>query len=517
MNIVYAVKIFLALCTMLAITRVVAGPGLRAVLDAKDFRNVWLGIVGTLVVSCFSARVELFFVVLPIWVLILSNMLGKDGSGRLPTYALLCCICPPILLPLRHVGPLNDIILLTPFRILALFVLLPEALRLMGRVRTGKTPSWLLLCDLVTATYAVYWFGRHLGAIAISSVGRELVGQILDTLLPYYVLTRACIQAEVRQRFLAFALVGAVYQAFVGVAESLSGHYLYSQLQWLYHGGFVQSGVLMRGSWLRAEAAFPGPLAMAVLMLFGIGVWFALKKPEKDRRYLVSVIALVGALLATYGRGPIIAGLVFFLGVALLRRMSRTRYLTVMIASAIVLGVSWQFGVGDLVTNAISSLSGSDTTADFNVRYRQELLTTSLALIHQSPWFGVPNYLAQMQDLRQGEGIIDLVNTYLVVALNSGLFGIALVFTPFAVTLWRTATQPQPGDGSEASAWLALTIAVMVAIFTVSPISIIQPIMVWLVALALARLQQPAAVAVVRPVTPPERSYEQPPFADAWR
>ncbi len=519
MNIVYAIKIFAALSVVAFVTKLVAGAGLRAVLAPKDLKHVWWGIVGTLAVSCFSVRVEFVFITLPIWALVLSNLIGEEGSGRLPAYGLLCCICPPMYFSVQHIGPLNDLILLTPFRILALFLLLPEAVRLATRRQVPKRPGWLTLCDATTLLYSAFWLAGHFAALTMSTIAREFSGQLLDSLLPYYVLTRACVQLEVRQRFLAFVLAGAVYQAFVGMAESLSGHYLYSQLQWLYNGSFAQATGLMRGTWLRAVAAFPGPLAMAMLMLFGSGIWFALKKPEKDRRYLVCLLALLGGLLATYGRGPILATLVLFASLAVLRRISVRRYLAISVVAVGALSIGWKFGIGQFLTDAISSLSAGDATADFNVRYRQELLDTALGLLQQSPWLGVPNYLAQMQDLRQGEGIIDLVNTYLVVALNSGLLGIVLVFTPYAVTLWRAAraVPPDAASASEHLPWVALTVAVMVAIFTVSPISIIQPIMVWVIAMPLARLQQTQGVASGRIVHTKPSDFAPPLYADTWR
>jgi O-antigen ligase len=291
---------------------------------------------------------------------------------------------------------------------------------------------------------------------------------------------------------MGFVLLGCAFEAVVGVLESLSHHYLYSQLQWLYGVTWGQSIGLLRGSWMRAEAAFPGPLALAVLLLFGIGMWFALKPAIKSRAYTVLLATLTAGLLATYGRGPILGGLLLFGGAWLLRHVSGRRYLTLMVVGAILVSVGWSAGIGDAVMSLVQSAPGADETADFNVRYRQELLTTSLALLEQSPWFGVPNYIAQMQDLRQGEGIIDLVNTYLVIALNSGLAGLVLVMTPFAVTLWR-GTQRMPVNAAqrrETMAWLPLTVGFMASIFTVSPISIIQPLMVWLIAIALGRLQE---------------------------
>jgi O-antigen ligase len=152
-------------------------------------------------------------------------------------------------------------------------------------------------------------------------------------------------------------------------------------------------------------------------------------------------------------------------------------------------------GLGEYVVGLINSVSGGDKTADFNVAYREELLRTSIALIKQSPWFGVPNYMQEMESLRQGEGIIDLVNTYLVVTLNVGLVGLAMFVLPFLVTLWKLATGV-PGESAplrrETLVWIALTLAIMVTVFTVSPVSIIRSILMWVIAFAVAMLRERA-------------------------
>ncbi|MFL6680158.1 MAG: hypothetical protein ACJ8IK_17620, partial [Burkholderiaceae bacterium] len=140
---------------------------------------------------------------------------------------------------------------------------------------------------------------------------------------------------------------------------------------------------------------------------------------------------------------------------------------------------------------AINTTS-ADKQADFNVVYRQELLKTSVALIQQSPWFGVPNYLDQMSNLKQGDGIVDLVNTYLIVTLNVGVVGLALFIVPFLVVLGGLAARLPLEPGAlrrERLVWIPLTLAVMAAVFTVSPVSIIRSLLVWTVAIALASLQ----------------------------
>jgi len=365
-------------------------------------------------------------------------------------------------------------------------------------------PGWLIVSDLATAIYTVYWINRLFGQFSTTAMSREGLQVILDTVLPYYVLSRGCLQPELRRRVLSVLMFGAAYQGMVGIAEGLSRHVLYAQLQYLYGVRWNILGALTRGDWLRAQAAFSGPLVLAMLMLFGIGVWFVLRPPEKSRRYTMVGLVMLGGMLATISRGPLLALAILVVGLVLLRFMSARRFLLLTVVFVVAAAIAWSMGLGDQVVEAINNASGADKQADFNVIYRQELLKTSVALIQQSPWFGVPNYLDQMTNLKQGDGIVDLVNTYLIVTLNVGVAGLALFMLPFLIVLQRLAsTLPQePGPlRRERLAWLPLTLAVMAAVFTVSPVSIIRAILVWVVALGLANLQEGIVARRRTPVT----------------
>ena len=99
---------------------------------------MWPGVVGTLVVCCFSWRVGLFFVTFGAWALYAPRLFGKGHEGRLPAYVLLACISPQFQFELENIGPLRGIMQLNAFRILEIFILLPEAVRLAAR--RGRPP-----------------------------------------------------------------------------------------------------------------------------------------------------------------------------------------------------------------------------------------------------------------------------------------------------------------------------------------------------------------------------------------
>jgi O-antigen ligase len=65
-------------------------------------------------------------------------------------------------------------------------------------------------------------------------------------------------------------------------------------------------------------------------------------------------------------------------------------------------------------------------TVDGTILYRQRLAERGWEIVLAHPFFGDQFPWPEMEDLRQGEGIIDIVNTYLGVALNYGLVGLFL-------------------------------------------------------------------------------------------
>ena len=58
--------------------------------------------------------------------------------------------------------------------------------------------------------------------------------------------------------------------------------------------------------------------------------------------------------------------------------------------------------------------------------YRERLAQRSWDIIQQHPFFGDQLAYQKMEDLRQGQGIIDLVNSYAQVALFYGICGLTL-------------------------------------------------------------------------------------------
>jgi O-antigen ligase len=88
--------------------------------------------------------------------------------------------------------------------------------------------------------------------------------------------------------------------------------------------------------------------------------------------------------------------------------------------------------LGDRIARVLPFLGG---TVDTNILYRQRLFDRSWQIIQQSPLLGDPYALLKMQDLRQGEGIIDLVNAYVVILLGNGYIGLFIYMSFVSIAL----------------------------------------------------------------------------------
>src|SRR5262249_27202687 len=143
------------------------------------------------------------------------------------------------------------------------------------------------------------------------------------------------------------------------------------------------------------------------------------------RSRVMAGFALVGGLIAPLSRGPwggaLLTAALFFL----VRERSAPRPPPFALGGpALVALVVASGAAGDLLRGV--PIFGSVDA--FNVTYRERLLQIALDEIGKSPFFGGQEllYSPAFQELVQGEGFVDFVNTYVAIALTSGLVGLGL-------------------------------------------------------------------------------------------
>lgn len=105
-----------------------------------------------------------------------------------------------------------------------------------------------------------------------------------------------------------------------------------------------------------------------------------------------------------------------------------------------------------------------------------------------NPLFGAWDavYSPAMQELKQGQGIIDIVNTYIAIGLRCGLVGLALFsgfFAVISIRLWKCVKYggQDKGPNDIGRALLAALVCTLVTIATVSSITFV-PVIYYLLA-----------------------------------
>ena len=244
----------------------------------------------------------------------------------------------------------------------------------------------------------------------------------------------------------------------------------------------------MRGDeGLRAQASTGQPIPMGFAMAVALGFHLYLKTSVKSlKSWTLGLLALLGGLVSPLSRGPWIGAVTTVFVFTASARNPAKRLTQLGVVGAIVFSILLVSPFGDKL---ISLLPFVGTVDEVTVSYRQRLLAIGTELVLQNPFFGAYGFFLapEMQELKQGNGMIDLVNTYLAVALGSGLVGLSLFlgfFISIVFGIFRAMHKLKKKDSEEyvlGQSLLGITLGMMVIIFTVSSITVI-PVIYWSVA-----------------------------------
>lgn len=516
---VYAIKLFLAICLLILI----AAPFLRkpfsGLVSKTEYWRIWFVILGSAAVSFLSIQPLIFIVGVAAGAIITTRLFGSDVKGRLASFWLLLLLFPPVTYSPEGIAGINRLIALNHHRVLVLVLLVPAALSLLGnrRITTPRSLRWM---DVLVMSYPILQLVTQAPGSTLTVTLRSAVEMFLDLVLPYYVTTRGIRSASDLKFVMAPMAIGFTFLAAVGLMESVLRKNVYSELEFIYGVRWQLTHVLMRGPFVRVEATTPQPIVMAFVMLCAFGMWSWLRATGGVLVGQGRLVALIifGAFFATWSRGPLLGFAGFLLCVVALRRMVPMKFLALFALVVAAGGLAMASGADEFVYQGLKALFGSEEADTASIDYRRKLLEASTALILQSPIWGVPNYAAYLQDLRQGEGIIDLVNTYLAVMLNAGAVGLLCFLSPHLVVLYRLlknvgprSERPRLLGGSFPIAFASLTIAALFVIFTTSNFSLVSSMLLFIIAVPSAWLA----------MTPEERklsdAHDEPPSSPRRR
>ena len=475
-----------ALVVILAVAAAVfafaKAPACAAAATAADFerrRNLWFAIT----LAAFLAHNFWVYILL---VAVMLAFAAAREPNKLAMYFLLLFALPPISAQITGLGVVEHLFTIHYVRLLALAVLLPAYLYLRKQPDTerfGRT-----LPDKLIVAYLILQFFMQLRADTLTnSLRHGVLYGFLDVFLPYYVASRSLRNlAQFRDVLMAFATAALVLSA-IGCFEFAKRWLLYSALDEALGEPWGSGSFLERAGTLRALASTGQPIVLGYVLAVAISFFVFTRQLIPNRTvWNLGLLLLTAGLIASLSRGPWLGAAVMLVLFIATGPSPGRGFAKLALTCAVGLPLLLLTPLGDKFVDLLPFVGAVD---DFNVTYRQRLLQISFQLIMQDFLFGSIDYLASpaMQELMQGQGIIDVVNTYLGITLSSGVVGLSLFlgfFITIAAGIWRGMRRMQDVNDERyllGRILLCTLLGILVIIFTVSSISFV-PVVYWSVA-----------------------------------
>jgi hypothetical protein len=449
---------------------------LRPVVGHRElalWRNLW---IAATVIVFFSPSMGSFGLALVPLALVARS---KNIKG-VYLYLLLMFVAPTFDRPFGIEGVIGKITDLNPPRMLALVFLLPHAVKL-WRNRQEAPLQGIDKLVLLFFVMLVVLSARLEDPVQILRVS---IAFLLDIVLPFFVFSRELKTPDDLKKGMAALVMACLPLAATGTFEIIRNWRLYNSVseQW---GAHLIAPYLFRDGLLRAAVTSMEPIAYGFACMVGVGCLIALQK-SAGRRLLYPLVmgVLLCGLLASVSRGPWLGtGLMVIIFLILAERgmsnLARSGLGLAVVFSPLLLSP-----FGERFYKLLPFVGTAEKSSE---DYRNMLIDISFTVIGRYPLFGSPHFLnePEMVQLIQGQGIIDIVNSYIAIALEYGLVTLVvflLILGVLCVSILRTCLERSSQDGDQIYRALAgMLVAVVFTIATVSSVSVI-PFLCWVIA-----------------------------------
>ena len=403
-----------------------------AEIDYDRRRNVWFVVTTLAFVSnnfwiyCLTAFPVMFWA-------------GKRDPNPVALYALLFQVIPPVTFELPAIV-INRIFGINNYRLLSMAVLIPGIWRLAqatARARAEEKKMGTLQHRSVDYSMLLYLLlflqlGLELPYEDFTNTIRRGTLFMLDYFVLVYLTARSCNTApRLKEVVATFCLTCALFIP-AAVFEAGKGWLLFTGLANVW-GAYMPFTYLMRGDALRAQVSTGHSLSLGYLLSVGFSFWLMLASEfSSQRTRVLGFAALWVGMFASFARASWVASVLSYISYCFLRTGGLKQLLKAFLLLVPVVGVGLMTPYGQRIAQSLPFIGTVDAA---NVVYRQKLGEASWDLITQHPWFGDPFFMRHLEFLRQGQGIIDLVNVYAFFAMEFGIVGLILFLMPYLLGL----------------------------------------------------------------------------------
>ncbi|MGB4811290.1 MAG: O-antigen ligase family protein [Methylophilaceae bacterium] len=465
--------IALALITFFIAKKVTA-----SIVSEQQFnrwRNSWLAITliaflaGNFWVFAMLSAVLLFYV-------------GKKEQNPFALFLVLLFVIPRISSEIPGLGIVNFLFAIDYVTILSLMVLLPAYLSLRKNRETVPFLGYFL--DKIILAYILLNMLLLTRDTTVTDALRAGVTSFADMFLPYYVASRSLKNLQQFKEVIAAFVIATMVTATAAMFEFVRSWLLYANLKNSLGVAWDMGGYLGRGDSLRALVTLGQPILLGYLMVMAMGCYLFISKKIKSKllRWLGWGIIL-GGLYAPISRGPWVGAIALIVIFIAISPNAFKNMVKLSLAAAILITAISSVPSGQKFIDLLPFIGHSDTE---NVDYRVRLIDSAMIVFNRYPLLGSTKFYDELAALgmTQGEGIVDVVNSYLFEVLNHGLSGL-LLFVGFFIIITQklvSSVKEIPDKSSDmhllGRALLASILATMVTITTVSSILVL-PVIYW--------------------------------------
>jgi len=421
--------------------------------------------------------------------LLMTIILFTAKSNKIQKLAFYFLLLPLLPIALEKTIPfpgLKQLLTLSYPMLLSIFILLPLFLGMI--LPPGKTLN-LSILDKFVIFYLIYLFVMGFRSLTFTNSFRNGMYIFFNIFLPYIAVSKLIKSEDDFFKIIRAMLFMAFMLSFMALLEMVKHWHLYEAI----YGLFDQVGEMPYSNRMGMERA-SGPFGIHIIfgsyfvIMFAFALYLTmtrqLRNYQKISLYILCMMFFLG-ILSTVSRGPFVGILIFVFLFSLLNPRKAKRIITYFV----LIGILFVFTpIGKTVLKTLPFIGKEDQTS---VNYRQELWNASWKVIAKSPWTGDDDFLKDpdIQELRgkggwlpESSGGVDIVNSYLGIALKYGLIGLSIFILSLAANLLLTLSSVLRAKDAILALLgkdlLAITVAVASIIATVSMVSFL-PIYYW--------------------------------------
>jgi len=402
-------------------------------------------------------------------------------NHRLAYFFMLLLAVPNFWLDIPGFGVVRFLMTMSYPRFLVLILLLTL---LMNKQGHETKPYRYIASDSILTFFLITKAILGFREDTVTNAIREAVMLYIDIFLPYFVVSRFVQSAEHFRQLLAVYLFVMICLSMIAIMELAKNWHLYNPFIAKLGTNNPYSLYLFRSGMLRASTVFYSPIALGYAITLAYAAFLYLRPmivpPVKEK--WISGILLMG-LGASLSRGPWLGFAILLITYTLMQRGALQKIMKGLASLLIIVPLLSLTPYWDKFVSLMPFVGTVDAE---NITYRQRLIDNAWLVFQKYPLFGSPNYRLEpeMQRMIQGQGIIDVVNSYIGIVLENGAIGLITFVFFFAWLLFQSYRLTRLFESINTTYYrlgLSLVSAMTCTLFTISTVSSIDyiPYLYW--------------------------------------